>query len=69
LPIYKVSKTEKITGCFEALQRESKKIKVSKEYRSYDKLSQPFLKNKKLIQITSQNRSFQLFIESLPTEI
>jgi hypothetical protein len=69
LPIYKAYKNEKISGCFETLQRESKKLKVEKTYRSYDKLSQPLLKNKKLMQIVSQNSSFRIFIDSLPDEV
>ena len=69
LPLYNSSKKEKIVGCFEALQRESKKIKVSKDYRTYDKLSRDFLKHKKLMNIVSKNSSFQIFINSLPNEI
>ena len=69
LPIYKSSKKEKVTGCFETLQRESKKIKVFKEYKVYDKLSQDFLKHKKLMKLVSKNSSFQIFIEALASEI
>ncbi len=69
LPIYKSSKNEKVTGCFETLQRESKKIKVAKNHKTYDKLSQDFLKNKKLMKLASQNSSFQIFIDALPSEI
>jgi len=69
LPIYKNFTNEKISGCFEALQRESKKIKVSKDYKTYDKLSQDFLKNKKLMKLVSKNSSFEIFIDSLPSEI
>jgi len=67
LPIYKDLKSEKITGCFETLQRESKKIKVEKNYPIYNELSKPFLKNKKLLEISSKNSSFDIFIKSLPT--
>ncbi len=69
LPIYKSFKNEKVTGCFETLQRESKKIKVLKEYQVYDKLSQNFLKHKKLMKLLSQNSSFQIFIDALPKEL
>ena len=69
LPIYKSAQNEKVSGCFEALQRESKKIKVSKDYNTYIKLSKDFLKNKKLMEIVSKNSSFQVFIDTLPREI
>ena len=69
LPIYKSSKNQKISGCFQALQRESKKIKVSKDYRTYDKLSKDFLKYKILIEKASENSSLQTFINALPNEI
>lgn len=67
LPLYKTSKNEKITGCFETLKRASKKIKVEKNYASYEKLTQDFLKHKKLMKIVPQNSSFQIFVEKLPT--
>jgi len=66
LPIYKNFKNEKVSGCFETLQRESTKIKVDKNYRIYDKLSQDFLKHKKLMKLVSKNSSFQIFIDKLP---
>ena len=66
LPICKNFKNEKITGCFEALQRECKDIKVEKNYTTYDKLSRVFLKNKELLKISSKNSSFDIFIKSLP---
>jgi len=69
LPIYNSSKNEKVTGCFETLQRESKNIKVLKEYTAYDKLSKDFLKHKKLMKLVSKNSSFQIFINKLPLEI
>lgn len=69
LPIYKDSKNEKIMGCFESLQRESKTIKVEKNYSSYDKLSKLLLKNKELLKISLKNSSFDIFIKSLPQEI
>ncbi len=69
LPIYKSFKNEKISGCFETLQRASKKIKVAKDYNSYDKLSKYFLKYKKLMKIASKNSSFQIFINKLPEKI
>lgn len=69
LPVYKSSENEKVSGCFEALQRESKKVKVSKDYKTYDKLSQDFLKHKKLIKLIPKNSSFQIFINKLPKEI
>jgi len=67
LPLYKTSKNEKVTGCFETLKRASKKIKVEKNYASYEKLTQDFLKHKKLMKIVPQNSSFQIFVEKLPT--
>ncbi|CAA6824293.1 MAG: Unknown protein [uncultured Sulfurovum sp.] len=69
LSIYKSNKSEKIAGCFEALQRESKKIKVDKNYTTYDKLSRPFLKHKELMKIVSKNSSFQIFINHLPEKL
>mgnify|MGYP000349595207 FL=1 len=69
LPICKNFKNEKITGCFEALQRECKDIKVEKNYTTYDKLSRVFLKNKDLLKISSKNSSFDIFIKSLPKTI
>jgi hypothetical protein len=56
-------------GCFESLQRESKTIKVEKNYSSYDKLSKPLLKNKELLKISSKNSSLNIFINSLPQSI
>lgn len=67
LPIYKSLKNEKILGCFESLQRESKEIKVFKNHKIYDKLSSPLLKNRDLLKISSKNCSFDIFIKSLPT--
>lgn len=69
LPLFNSAKNEKISGCFEALQRASKKIKVDKNYATYDKLSQPFLKHKELIKVVSKNSSFQIFIHNLPKEL
>lgn len=69
LPICKDLKVEKITGCFEALQRECNGIKVEKNYSTYDKLSRVFLKNKDLLKISSKNSSFDIFIKSLPKTI
>lgn len=66
LPIYKTLKSEKITGCFETLQRESKKIAVVKNYSTYEKLTRVFLKNKELLKYISKNKSFEIFINSLP---
>jgi len=73
LPIYESNKKEKIIGCEDKLKKAvakvSKKLKVDKNYKNYDKLSQKFLKNKELIKISSKNISFQIFINSLPTKI
>ncbi len=69
LPIYKTLTTEKIMGCYEELQRKSSKIKVGKNYSTYDKLSKDFLKNKKLVKYYPQNKSFEVFINLLPQEI
>jgi hypothetical protein len=69
LPIYKNFNNEKVSGCFESLQRESKKLRVQKDYKTYEKLSKEFLKHKNLIKIASKNSSFQIFINSLPNEI
>lgn len=69
LPLYKDMKSEKITGCFETLQRERKSINVIKEYQSYDDLSRPLLKNKKLLEIATKNSSLQIFINCLPKTI
>jgi hypothetical protein len=69
LPLFNLAKNEKISGCFEALQRASKKIKVDKNYATYDKLSQPFLKHKELIKVVSKNSSFKIFIHNLPKEL
>ncbi len=69
LPLYKSLKNEKILGCYEVLQRESKKIKVAKHYPTYDSLSKSFLKHKELMKIKSKNSSFEIFINRLPKEI
>ncbi len=69
LPICKDLKKEKITSCFEALQRECKSIKVEKTYKIYDTLSKPLLKNKKLRTISSQNSSFKIFLDTLPKNL
>jgi len=73
LPIFLVSKKEKILNCEDKLKTEvpkvSKKLKTEKNYKNYDKLTQDFLKHKKLIKIVSQNSSFQIFIDKLPKEI
>ncbi len=69
LPIYKTLKTEKIMSCYESLKRESKTIKVEKNYSTYDKLSKNFLKNSKLVKYYPQNKSFEIFINLLPQEI
>jgi hypothetical protein len=77
LPIYKSAKSEQIIECekklkYEVATSKSKKInklKTEKNYRNYDKLTQDFLKHKKLIKIASQNSSFQIFIDKLPKEI
>jgi len=52
-----------------AVAKVSKKLKVDKNYKNYDKLSQKFLKNKELIKISSKNISFQIFINRLPKNI
>ena len=69
LPIYKSYRNEKVSGCFGTLERESKKIKVFKDYNTYTKLSQDFLKKKKLMKVVSQNSSFQIFVDALPKDI
>ena len=69
LPLYKTYSNEKITGCYETLKRESTKIKVEKTYNTYDKLTQDFLKYKKLMKIVPKNSSLQIFINSLPSSI
>jgi len=69
LPICKDVKKEKITGCFEALKRECKSIKVEKNYTTYAQLSESFLKNKDLLKISSKNSSFQIFINNLPKDL
>jgi hypothetical protein len=63
LPLHKDMKSEKIMGCFESLQR---KIKAEKNYTTYDALSRPLLKNKKLLKIATKNSSLQIFIHALP---
>lgn len=66
LPIYKKYRSEKKTGCVEALRRETKNIKTEKNYANYDKLTRKFTKNRTLLQIVNQNISFEIFIKSLP---
>ena len=66
LSLYKPSKNEKITGCFKALKRESRKIKVAKKYPIYDQLSQPLLKHKILMGCISKSSSLEIFTNSLP---
>jgi len=69
LPIYRGYKNEKITGCFETLKRESKKIKVLKDYKVYGELSQDFLNYKKLMKLISKNSSFEIFMNKLPSSL
>ena len=73
LPIYESNKKEKIIGCEDKLKKAvakvSKKLKVDKNYKNYDKLSQKFLKYKELIKISFKNSSFQIFINRLPKNI
>ena len=73
LPLYSSKTKEIIHNCFDKLTKEvpkkSKKLKVNKTYNHYDKLSQQFLKHKELIKITSQNSSFDIFINCLPNKI
>jgi len=73
LPLYSSKTKEIIHNCFDKLTKEvpkaSKKLKVNKTYTHYDKLSRQFLKHKELIKITSQNSSFDIFINCLPKEI
>jgi hypothetical protein len=73
LPIYESNKKEKIIKCEEKLKKAipkvSKKLKIEKNYKNYNKLTQEFLKHKKLMKIVSQNSSFQIFIKSLPNEL
>jgi len=66
LPICKDLRREKITGCFESLQRECKSMRVEKNYKSYDKLSKPLLKKRELLKASSKNGSLAIFIKSLP---
>lgn len=72
LPIYE-NKKDKILNCEDKLKRAvskvSKKLKIEKNYKNYDKLTQDFLKHKKLIKIIPQNSSFQIFINRLPENI
>ncbi len=68
-PIYKDCKTEKIVGCFEALKREVKTIKVQKNRESYQLLSKPLLKRGYLLEIAKKNCSFYKFLKDLPTDI
>lgn len=72
LPIYKKYKTEKITGCIEALDPKTKNENYKKNYKNYDnylKISKPLLKNKDLLKISSKNSSFEIFINCLPKTI
>ena len=73
LPLYSSKTKEIIHNCFDKLTKEvpkkNKKLKVNKTYNHYDKLSQQFLKHKELIKITSQNISFDIFINRLPNKI
>jgi len=73
LPIYESNKKEKIIDCEDKLKKAvikvSKKLKVEKNYKTYDKLTQDFSKYKKLMKIIPQNSSFQIFIDKLPEEI
>ena len=69
LPIYKTSNHEKMTACENALKRASKKIKVAKNYKSYDELSSPFLQHKKLLDTVTKSYSLKVFVNSLPDEV
>lgn len=66
LPLHRAYKIEKTKNCFENLQRKSKNINIKKDYITYDKLSQPLLKNKILIKIASKNSSLNIFLSKLP---
>jgi len=75
LPLFKDMKKEEILNCANKLnasmRKLSKKLQLDtrKNYKNYDKLTQDFLKYKELIKIKSKNKSFQIFINSLPKEI
>lgn len=64
-----IYKKDEINNCLKRLQREEKKINVIKNYTVYDKLSRPFLKHKDLMKIIPKNKSFEIFINSLPFNI
>lgn len=67
LPLHKIYSSEKTKNCFDNLRRESKGISVEKTNDSYDKLSKPFLKKSKLLDISTKNESLRIFISRLPT--
>ncbi len=73
LPIYDNSKNEKIINCENKLKtaasKKVKKLKIEKSYKSYDSLSQEFLRNKQLVKFISKNTSFKYFINQLPNQL
>lgn len=72
LPIYKKYNNTKVTGCLEALEPKTKNENFKKSYKNYNnysKLTKPFLKNKELMKIVSKNKSFEIFVSSLPSTI
>lgn len=69
LPLCKKLKSDKITACYEALQRECKDINTEKTYRSYVELSKSLSKNKTLMEVTLKNSSLRIFLNRLPKAI
>ncbi|MEA3288631.1 MAG: phage tail protein [Campylobacterota bacterium] len=61
-----IYKKDEINNCFKRLQREDQKLEVIKNYKSYEKLSKPFVKNKDLVKYISKNKSLEVFTNSLP---
>jgi hypothetical protein len=68
LPHYATHRNEKIKGCGEALKR-ALKGNIAKEYKAYDKLTKPFIKNKNLSKLIPKSKSLEIFINNLPVDI
>ena len=66
LPLYKHKNNDKTKSCYRELERH---ISVEKDYKIYDKLSRPFLKNKTLLNIKLKSSSLEIFLDKLPIDI
>ncbi len=59
---------EKIDDCFDYLKSETE-IFIDKKPAIYEELSQPFLKNTKLLDVAGKNSSLNFFLQNLPETV